>query len=135
MKANLVRTFQGLLYADDDSRDVFKKFDIGAIIACEVKAERNYKFHNKFFSMLRAGFDNQDKYDAFEPFRREVTIRCGYYSTHIMSDGAVCLVPESIAFDRLEPDQFEKLYAAAIDVLIDNFSMDDAAAQQIIDYV
>lgn len=89
---------------------------------------RNIKFHKKFFALLNVAFDaweapamehagipvqkNRDR------FRKDIIIACGFYETTVNLAGKVRLEAKSIRFDRMDDDEFEKLYSKAIDVIL-----------------
>lgn len=122
----------GLWPADEESTEYTKKLTVGEVIGAGVRKARNYKFHKKFFALLKVGFDNQDKYTSPEAFREEVTIRAGWYTTHLHLDGSASLHAKSISFGRMDELEFEKLYSAAIDVILHKFvaGMSEAALRQ-----
>ena len=105
-----------------------QKIPVGDVVSVEMKKVRNYKFLKKFFSLLEVGFD------AFEPtevinqygvpeknkdqFREDITILAGFYEQRYRIDGTVRVVAKSIAFDKMEADEFEKLYNAVANAIL-----------------
>jgi hypothetical protein len=51
-------------------------------------------------------------------FREEVTILAGYYDVVASLGGSVRLKAKSIAFANMEEDEFERLYSAVINVIL-----------------
>ena len=71
--------------------------------------------------MLTVAYNNQEKYDNFTSFRYEVEMRSGFYKTHITLKGTTIFFPDSIAFDKMEANDFEKLFNKSIDIILKHF--------------
>lgn len=112
---------QRLAPADEDAESYVKRLTVGEAVLCKVTKPRNAKFHRKFFALLKVGFDNQERYDDFEAFRTEVTIRSGFWREHRHLDGQISISAKSIAFHAMDDLEFGKLYGRAIDVIIQYF--------------
>jgi hypothetical protein len=99
----------------------------------ETKEHRNPKFHSKFFVMLAVGYDawepevartkrvfeGQPIRKSFDDFREEVTILAGFYDVTYSVDGSLSRSAKSISFASMEQDEFELLYNAVAQVLLD----------------
>lgn len=109
------------LPADEHSEEIAKKFDEGCVFRCEAWKERNYLFHKKYFALLAVAFENQDKYDNGEAFRKEVIMRAGYYEKHVHLTGQASYTAKSISFKSMDEMEFEKLYQTSIDVILKHF--------------
>lgn len=119
-----------LLPADDMSREVVAKWKLGQGVRVEAQKIRNYKFLKKFFAMLGIGFD------AFEPgeqeynglpvvknrkrFHKDCIIAAGFYELVADLNGEVHAEAKSISFANMDEDEFEKVYSAVADVLLQN---------------
>lgn len=110
-------------FVPDDAAgaEYMRGIKIGDVLRAEITKPRNGKFHRKFFKLLEVAFENQDKYDVFEAFRAEVTMRSGFFIEHHHVTGAISYQPKSIAFGKMDELEFSKLYNKAIDVIIKNF--------------
>jgi len=97
------------------------RWKFGDILACEVRKPRNAKFHRKFYALMNVVFDNQDKYDKFKDFIREIKLKTGVYDEHITTKGEIVYIPGSIAFHNMDDMEFEKFYSDAIDVVLKHF--------------
>lgn len=105
----------------DEGVEGVRKMKPGQEYQIVLTMPRNYKFHCKFFALLKVVYENQEKYDNYEAFRHEVQMRCGHYAAHTHLTGLVSYVPKSISFADMDEIQFSALYDRAIDVLIENF--------------
>lgn len=121
-----------LVAANDESDEYIRTLKAGQMIRAEFRRVRNPKFHRKFFALLDLGFDH------FEPqpfrlagtgqvitpgkdrdeFRRWVTVLAGYQEVIGYPDGSVRLRAKSIKFSQMDQAEFEGLYSAAVDVLL-----------------
>lgn len=104
----------------------------GEFFTVKITRPRNGKFHRKFFAMLNYAFEHWEpgrsrkrlKFKGqpieknFEAFREQVTILAGYYEQSFDLKGRMKLRAKSIAYDSMEDDEFEQLYAAVLDVLL-----------------
>lgn len=123
--------------ADEESLEIARKLDTETVVRSEAWKERNYRFLKKYFALLNYTFDNQDRYDVFEPFRSEVIMRAGYFNTHIHLSGQESFSPKSIAFRNMDEIKFEKLYSSSIDVILKYFivGMSDNELRRAVDIV
>jgi hypothetical protein len=109
----------------------FKKIGAGELVKVSFKLERNSKFHRKFFALLNVGYEAWDpgrkhktyKGDPvakdFDQFREDVTILAGFYEQTFDLDGNMKLKAKSISFASMDQDEFEKVYSAVADVLLE----------------
>lgn len=110
-----------LIPADEQSIEIFNKLPQGKVMRCEYKFPRNYKFHKKYFSMLSVMFDMQEHFTNFEEFRFWLTLKSGYYEMIKAPNGYELFRPKSIAFSKMQNDEFEKLYNDTINTFIREF--------------
>ncbi len=107
--------------ADEYAYEKISKLKLNAEIEVDIRQPRNAKFHRKFMSLLRLVFENQEIYEDFEAFRKEVTMRCGFWQEHHHLSGKISYEAKSISFGKMDEVEFGELYDRAIDILIDNF--------------
>lgn len=119
MKAWIVRTPSGhIVPADEESRETLKTVPEGVVIKCEFFLNRDYQKHKKFFAFLKATFDMQEHFTEMDNYRTWLTMKAGWYDTIVAPNGRVIFQPKSIAFDKMEQDDFNKLYSTCIDVFL-----------------
>lgn len=151
METQWVKQSGILIPANDETIDWLSKKKLGQVFRAEFKAMRNYLFHKKFFSLLNYAFDHWEpgeintKYGKpeknFETFREYVTIKAGYFYLAFNPDGGFKVKAKSISFASMENDEFEKLYSAAIDVILKriltNYTREDLdeVVMRVINYV
>lgn len=97
------------------------KLKIGEEIWVEVKKARNYEFLKKFFALLNCGLANsKGKYiqtDNIDLYRAYVTMKAGYVDITATSKGTM-ITPKSIAFEKMDEVEFQKLYNKVVDFVI-----------------
>lgn len=99
----------------------------GELIDVDMRITRNPRFHRKFFALLNIGFEAWEP-DAshkgkpitknFEQFREDVTILAGFYDKTFHLDGSMTLRAKSVSFANMDDAEFEKVYSAVADVLL-----------------
>ncbi len=102
------------------------------MMVLEVVQPRNPKFHRKFFALLNLGFEAWEpgrKHKThkgipvsknFEQFREDITILAGFYEQTFDLHGRLKLKAKSISFAKMEEPEFEQLYSAVADVLLEH---------------
>ena len=118
-----------LVPADAESAEYLKKHKIGQGFRAKIIRARNILFHRKFFALLNYAFDTWEPEERtykgqvvaknFDQFRADITILAGYFETSVRLDGSVRVSAKSISFATMDEDEFEKLYSAVIDVLLE----------------
>jgi len=117
-----------LVPVDQAGIDELAKLKIGQGVRVTLTRMRNYKFHRKFFALLNIAFDaweptaqeykGQPVAKNFDRFREDVTILAGHFTASINLRGETRLSAKSIGFSSMDQDEFEKLYSAVIDVVL-----------------
>lgn len=120
-----------LVPADDDAREYVRHMKTGEHVLCSMHFPRNPKFHRKFFAMLKFAFDHwtpprmfggQVVVRDFDSFRKQLIIAAGYHRTIWMIDGErVQLEARSIAWAKMDEQEFERLYEAVVRVLSEGY--------------
>jgi len=113
---------------DEETAEEINRIKIGRVIHVDFKEPRNYKFHKKYFALLAIGFDVWEppviEYKGlpsqknFDRFRKDVTCSAGYYDVVTNLKGEVRLEAKSISFAKMSEEEFEKLYSATVNVLL-----------------
>ena len=118
MKLLCGNTFNGLIPKYDSDFEEKKKLKIGETYWCEIKRARNYEFHKKFFALCKFGCENSKNVEMpLDSYRKYATIKAGYYKIYSTPKGAF-VEADSISFESMPQEDFEKLYSAVIDFII-----------------
>lgn len=101
--------------SDDQSYTEAQKIPVGSEIK-GVKA-RNIKFHRKAFALLNMAFENQDKFEVFEVYRKVMIIRAGFYDEAPTKHGEVYFIPKSLSFENMSATDFEAWFEATLNIV------------------
>lgn len=128
MEIYFTKTPAGLIPSSDEDREKFQKWKTGALIKGEFTQSRNPKFLRKFHALINLGFEawepREKEYKGHavqknrERFRADVTIAAGFYDLVADLHGGVHARAHSISFASMSEEQFEKVYSAVVDVLL-----------------
>lgn len=128
MKINIVRTAFGFLFATDEDADKARKIKAGQVVEANIKVLRNYKFLQKFWALINVAYsfltEAQQEFfhDSVDGFRCTLEVAAGYYDEYYdVTHKAWVQKPKSIAFDKMDEAEFEKLYEAVVDVIFKIF--------------
>jgi hypothetical protein len=123
-----LKYMNGALYPDnEESANYLFQVKQGNVLSCDVKKPRNYEFLKKYMAMLNHGFEHwepETEYKGivieknFDKFREDVQIMAGYNDPYFNIKGELRLKSRSISFGNMSEEDFEKLYSAVINVLL-----------------
>ena len=118
----MVKNQFGKLSAEDDTaKAALAKIKNGEQVHVSIKKPRNVLFHRKFFALCQVVFENQERYDDFDAFRHELTMRAGWWDTHVHVSGKISYIPKSISFAKMDETSFAEFYNKAIDAALEHF--------------
>lgn len=136
MEASFIKLPGGhLVPASDADKKIVDKIKAGQVLRFKFSRMRNYQFHKKWFALINLAFDYWEPPEIpedpekqwmkkvtpeknFDRFRKDITIRAGYYDAFFRIDGTVRIEAKSISFADMSEDEFEKLYSATVDVVL-----------------
>ncbi len=133
MKLYLQKTMGGLKPLYDSDLELYKKIPFDVSLEFEVKLARNAQFHRKYFAMLGIAFENQEQFKSFEMFRKAVQIEAGFFDRVQRLHGEEQIESKSISFSKMDQVQFDSLYVAVIDTIIDYFKFPRKGFEEEID--
>lgn len=136
MKIYLKKSGYALRATDEEACTWLAKINEGELVLCDIKRSRNYENHKRFFRFVQLAFDMQDHFSEQEAFRRWLQMEAGYFSTIVSPNGDVKFVADSIAFDRMDEEEFKIMFSAAIDVFLRELGtgLDEVKLMQIIHF-
>lgn len=105
---------------DSTDHDESNKIKEGDVV--KATRSRNYEFHKKAWALLGLGFDNQDKFESKNIYRKIITIRAGYCEMVIGKDGVTHPIPDSLSYENMSANKFEEWYKATLDVISDDLN-------------
>jgi hypothetical protein len=105
----------------------------GEEVEVEVKKSRNIQFHRKYFAMLNVAFENQDKIEVFDVFRKTVLVIAGYF-TMAEINGHKLPIADSISFSKCDELKFREIYSKSVDAILKYFCDIEDKAQEIMEF-
>jgi hypothetical protein len=120
-----------LAAADQDTQDAISKLRLGQAMHGKFSRVRNYKFLQKFMTLVRYAFDvwtdtvpartyrGQAVQPSIDKFREDITILAGYSEAVFGISGDLRLKAKSISFANMGEDEFEGVYSAVISVILE----------------
>lgn len=95
-----------------------KRLKLGKVYSCEIKFERNYEFHKKFFALTKLGCENSQHVEMpLDTYRKYAVIKAGYAMTYKTPKG-IFVDAESISFASMTQEKFEKVYSDVLYFII-----------------
>jgi len=128
-----------LVPVDQHGTDEIAKLKTGQGVRVTMKKIRNVMHLRKFFALLNLAFEAWEPAAVefkgepikknFDRFRNDITVLAGYYEATVNMRGEVRMVAKSISFGSMDQSEFDKLYSAVIDVVLQriltNYTRDD----------
>jgi hypothetical protein len=112
----LKRTLTGFVPADDASAEACKKYKAGEVYRADIVKPRSYQHHKLCMALLNLTFENQDRYDSFEVFRKVVARAAGHVTEYPDLNGEMVVEADSLSYERLDEVEFTKVMAAMMTV-------------------
>ncbi len=135
MKIQMLKTEKGLTPLYNSGYDSYQKLKIGWEGEVTFKQPRNYLFHKKFFSLIAMAYDNQERYNNIDHFRKYMIIKAGFYTAYEM-DGWTHKEADSMSFASMDEIEFADLYSKMLDVVISELgSAKEDILEQVINYM
>lgn len=120
-------TALGLVPLYDSDYEDKKKLREGDVVKCKISRPRNYKFHKKFFALVRLTFENlpETLCNALDIRNEDDMLRLIKYELglfdiyNVGSRNVISL--HSISFAAMDNTEFEKFYNRTIDLVLSRF--------------
>jgi Protein of unknown function (DUF1367) len=120
VKVYLIRKGDTFAPLSVEDADRMKRIKEGGIILVDYKKPRNPLFHNKFMSMVRTVFDNQEQYANIENLLNVLKVELGHYDTMFYRDLKI-RIPRSISFAKMDEIEFSAFYDRAVSCCLSHF--------------
>jgi hypothetical protein len=145
MRAVLIKTEKGLRGSTPADHEAYTKLKRrlermkpGTWFRMEWAVPRHGAHHRKLFALLALVADNSETYDTTEKALVAIKLVTGYADPVIdPRTGDLTQVPQSIAYDSMDQDEFERFYQAAIDGVLRFIlpGLDRATADQLLEQI
>lgn len=134
MKINLVSNGTYLIPALDEDKEKFHKaFTSGDVLEVSIKKVRNYKFHKKYWALLKLVFENlpdnfclvtKHQYlpiTTIQDLHFHIKMKAALYEKKMTWGGIITYQVKSIAFDKMDNIEFSEFYDKVFDIIINHF--------------
>jgi hypothetical protein len=88
--------------------------------------------------LLSLIFENQERYQSFERFRKEVVMRAGFFEEHVHLTGKISYVAKSLSYEKMDETEFADLFDKCCVVILQHFLPDsdrEALEEAVYDYM
>lgn len=120
MKIFLTRDGDTLKPLSEQDYEKLARIKDGQIIRVDYVKPRNPLFHNKFMSMVRVVFDNQEQYETIEEVMDVIKVGVGHCNTMEWHGGEI-KIPKSISFSKMDEIEFADFYNRAVTFALSRF--------------
>lgn len=121
MKLLCMKQFGTLRPIDQAGEDALRKIKHGAVIQVEIKQPRNVQHHRLYWALMSLIAENTERYPDAESVSDAVKISVGLRTRIKLPDGTVGFIPGSIAFHKMDQDEFSKFYDKVCDAVSKHF--------------
>lgn len=112
----LKKTLTGFAPADEETRELGRKYKLGEVYRADVVKPRSYQHHKLCMALLNLTYLNQEQYSTFEQFRKAVAMEAGHCEELHTLHGEVLKLPKSISYDALDEVEFTAVFGAMMTV-------------------
>lgn len=121
MKVDVIKTFSGWSPYDDKAKAYHKKFNIGDFYHLDIQHyqdQRVKKHLEKYWVLLQMIIDNQEIYRTKEDLHHDIKWKLDITVVRQnMITGEMLKEVGSVAFDKMNQEQFDRFYSDAINVI------------------
>jgi len=123
MKALFAKSGPIFRPVDDAGRELLAKLADGEIMRVEVKRPRSIQHHRLYWALLTVVHENIDgnRYPTVDDLHAAIKIAAGLRTRVELPDGTIGFIPGSIAFHRMDQDQFREFYDRVCDLISKHF--------------
>lgn len=100
--------------------ELLEAFPAGKPLRVAITQPRSVPQMRLYWSMLRLVADNLDSEVTTEALHSWIKMRCGVTAAIPLRSGQVEYVPGSIAFDKMDQDQFGRFFDRATELLVEH---------------
>lgn len=111
--------------SDSDYTKILKLKD-GDVLEVKTWSQRNYSFLRKYFALMNTSIHHlpesfDQEFHNLDNFRKYVTILTGRYKLIPSLKGEPIPEADSISFDKMDQEEFNKLYSDSLNVILKYF--------------
>lgn len=100
----------------NSDHDVLKRLKKNIPLNFKVTQPRNYEFHKKAMALFNLGFENQEKINSFDNYRKLMVMKAGFYTIE-MSGAKPVPFADSLSYSSMDNNKFAEVYSRVLDVI------------------
>jgi len=104
-------------YANIDLERIQERFKKGDQVLVMFKQARSLPKHRLYWSVVRQVMKNTELWATERGLHELLLTACGVTRSMITLDGDIRLIPDSIAFDNMEEDEFNRYFDQAMTII------------------
>jgi len=119
--------------ASEEDEAKLVKFGIGEVVEFAYTSIRSYLNLQRFFVMVKIGFDNQEQYKDIDTYRDVMQLKAGFYQeVKLFHKGEefVRRWPKSISYEECSEEEFTDLQEKVGDVISSDLGMQNEKLQK-----
>lgn len=120
-KGSLVKHGGGWFPADDETKELQKRFKQGEELIVEFVKKRNPRFHRYAFRALQFMYECADVDVPFDPWRKDLLILAGYKKVYGFPDGRVLVEAESLKYESMDEVKFHRVFNDLVQAFLDHY--------------
>lgn len=123
MRVLMARHLGSLRPVDKGGEDALRKLGQGELVMIELKRPRNIKHHRLYWALVTLVWQNMDgeRYPTVEDLHAAIKISAGLRTRIELPDGTVGFIPGSIAFHKMNQDEFSAFYERVCNLIAKHF--------------
>lgn len=110
----VVRIENGIAYPNTDESANWMMDSSDRCYAVDFKPARSPQYHRYAMKMLRIMFDMVDESIGFEPWRKMLAVKAGYFTSvgkvDVKGTTSVAVIPDSLSFENMDEDEFKQCW-------------------------
>lgn len=136
-KGQIIKTFvpagtEAYLPANDFMKRRFDRQSIGDMDEANWKKIRCPEKHKRFFAMIGDAYKIANTKRLIDDFRTDLTMEAGFYEARVDFSGRAYRKPKSLAYDKMDQDEFDQVHSRVLDVIIQHCGLDHETQQNFI---
>lgn len=108
-----------LVAADPMGLEELQTINRGEQVRVKVTRMRNAGHHRKFFALLKAVYDAQNRFATMEQLLNFVKVATGYCDVMEIIKGKPIYIPKSIRWARMNQTAFEEFYEKVVKLILE----------------
>lgn len=128
MKITVMKQTDVLMPFDAESVEYVGKLKENSHFVIDIKRQRSPLFHGYAFKALTILYDMVETPLMFDPWRKMLTIKAGYFTAigkvDIEGETSVAVVADSLSFASMDDDTFHKCLRALLSAFVVKYGKD-----------